>query len=335
LKVFLLTFFFLFEVHAAGPFGVGQKDFVFKDSLRNRELSTHVWYPVDSKAKLSPEFDKSPFVSPKVAKDVPLLASTQKYPVVLLSHGSMGLAKRLFWITGVLVRHGYIVIGVDHPGNKTGDSSVTGLVYVWERAKDLSLALDQVHETPEFKNHLDLSKVAAIGHSAGGTTVLLLGGGRFSWEHFSNPTPNCEGSGDPFYAKQCAELETFAFKSLSKNAVEADYTDKRVKSIIALDPGFVRSFKPETLKKMNKNLKVFIADQLSTPQDEIYSKEFPQLLPEGTAEIVPNTYHMSFMSACKPGLPKDDSELKVLCAGNEQKLKIQSQLAAKILGYLP
>ena len=323
-----------FNAGATDSYGVGQRDYVLQDSARSRKLATHVWYPVDSGTQMSPAQANGPFLPVVAALNAPLAGTPPKrFPVVLLSHGSMGMAKRLFWLTEHLVRHGIVVLGVDHPGNRTGDSSAEGAVRQWDRAKDLSFALDRLVELPEFKSHLDLTRVAAAGHSAGGTTVLLLAGARFSASQFTNPSPKCSGTDDPYYSKQCEQLKAIDFKTYPRNVVEGNYTDPRVQAIVAFDPGFVRSFKAESLRKLKAKPLLFIAEKLAVPQDELYSKEFARYLPSISVETVPGSFHMTFMNACKPGLPPDDPELKELCAGNDQKLRIQKEVAEKSLAF--
>ncbi|MGZ5278636.1 MAG: alpha/beta hydrolase family protein, partial [Pseudobdellovibrionaceae bacterium] len=262
------------------------------------------------------------------AKNAAFPKDSKSFPVILLSHGSMGLASRLFWLGQYFVRQGAVVVAVDHPGNMFGDSSADGVVRVWDRAKDLSFGLDQVLKDPEFGSHLDLTRVSAAGHSVGGTTVLLLAGARFYFEQLGNPTPNCAGSKDPFYQKQCDQFKILDYKAYGKPVVEGDYSDSRIKSVIALDPGFARSLQSASVGKLGERAFVFVAEKLAAPQDEIHSRDYLKLL-AGNAEIVPNSVHMSFLMVCKDGLPLDDVEIQQLCSDRDQKLRIQKEVAKK------
>lgn len=319
---------------ANNSYQVGIRDYNFMDQTRHRKIATHVWYPVESKTQIAAQKQKGPFVPVTGALNSPISNLSQKYPVVLLSHGSMGLANRLFWLGEALVQNGFIVIAVDHPGNMFQDSSADGLMRVWDRAKDLSYALDNVSRTSELGSHLDLDHVSAIGHSAGGAAVLLLAGARFSAERFQNPIPLCEGSQDPVYQKECNELKAFNYRAFDKKVVEGDYSDKRVKAIVGLDPGFTRSFDPASLKNLKPKALVFIAEKLEEPQDEIYSKDFLKLLPSGQAEVVKGSVHMTFLQACKEGLPIEDPELKALCSTRDEKLRLQKQVSEKLIQFL-
>ncbi|MFL5813060.1 MAG: alpha/beta hydrolase family protein [Bdellovibrionia bacterium] len=334
----LLSFIVVANGTAREPYSVGSRDFTFLDKARDRKITTHVWFPsnasADAKTPAQPQAQKGPFLPVVAAPNAPLPKGSDQYPVVLLSHGSMGLANRLFWLADVLVKNGIIVIAVDHPGNMFGNSSADGLMRVWDRPKDLRFALDEVLKTHEFQNRIDLSKVSVAGHSAGGAAALLLGGARFSFAQFTNPVPNCGGSRDPMYKKQCDELSKLDFKSYGKDVIEGDYSDPRIKSVVALDPGFTRSFNPQTLRQLKTPL-VLIASKLAEPQDEIFSLDFLKLLKPSQAEVVPESVHMTFLMACRPGLEKvEDPELKELCADTQRKLQIQKRVAERTLRFL-
>lgn len=332
-KLIVLGAFVVFAAPAFASYGVGQREFTFNDTPRARNLKTFVWYPVDSKLKTSPIEELGPFLPVMVAKDAPLVALPKTFPIVMISHGSGGSANRLFWLVEHLVKNGFIAIAVNHPGNMIRDNSGDGMMRVWNRAPDLSFALDHVLKTSEFKNRLDVSRVGAVGHSAGGTTVLLLGGARLSKAKFKSPIPNCAGTKDPFYKKLCDQVKAADLNSYSKEAVEADYTDPRVTAVVSLDPGFAESFDANSLKNMKAKTLVLIADKVNEPENEIHSRDFLKLMPTPTSEVVPNSIHMTFLTACKTVRPEDDPEEKELCAKNEDKLRIQKEVSEKTLAF--
>lgn len=324
----LVSFFF-----ASSGFAVtGQRNYEFTDASRKRMLRTFVWYPAAADS-IPKELTKGPFQPVIAARDAPVLKQSGRFPVVLLSHGSGGTADKLFWLTDALVNKGFIVVAIDHAGNMTGDNSGKGLIEVWLRPQELSFALDKVSALTEFKDQLDLSRVAAVGHSAGGTTALLLVGARFSKERFESPVPNCHGTKDPYLAVWCKEIETLDLKSYSAETLTRDYGDKRVRVSVALDPGFARSFAPDSLNDVRDKVHLFVADRLSTPFDEIHSKDFLKILGTSAAEIVPDSIHMTFLQPCSAGVPKDDPELKELCANNESKASIQNKVAESIVAF--
>ena len=311
----------------------GQRTYEFSDTTRNRTLKTFVWYPAVSTSKAE-KLTQGPFQPVLAARDAIMAKQSGKFPVVLLSHGSGGTADKLFWMADALVNEGFIVIAVNHVGNMTGDNTGKGLIEVWSRPIDLSFALDKVSALNEFKDYLDLTRVAAVGHSAGGTTALLLAGARFAKEKFESPVPNCHGTKDPYLAVWCKQIDSLDLKAYSAETLTRDYGDKRVRLAVAFDPGFAKSFAPDSLNTVKEKIHVFVADKLFTPFDEIYSKDFVKILGASIAEIVPKSIHMTFLQPCSAGIPKDDLELRELCADNEAKVSIQTKVAEKTVAFL-
>lgn len=334
MRVLFLLLAFISSPSFANYSNVGQRTFEFLDSARERKIFTTVWYPALDTALPTVLGGQGPFVPVVAAENSPVHPSEEQYPIVLLSHGSGGTADKLFWLADYLVRRGIIVIAVNHPGNMTGDNSGQGLIEVWKRPGDLSFALDRILESRDFRKHMDLSRVGTVGHSAGGTTALLLAGGRFSSDRFTSPVPHCRGTKDPYFSIWCEQIDKLDLKSYKKTVIEGDYHDTRVSAAVAIDPGFSKSFDPKSLKRIAKKAYVFAAEKLFSPFDEIYSKNFIQLLGPESFEIIPQSVHMSFLQGCKPALPNNDPELRELCANNDLKIKIQDTTAKKTLEFL-
>ncbi|GEA12905.1 serine hydrolase domain-containing protein [Alteromonas sp. KUL49] len=89
-----------------------------------RPMLTHMFYPTVEKhttplllgASESPLFHAGDVV----VDGTP--ASQQKYPLVLMSHGTGGSAPQMLWLASALVKAGYIVAAVNHHGNTAFES---------------------------------------------------------------------------------------------------------------------------------------------------------------------------------------------------------------------
>ncbi len=100
------------------------------------------------------------------------------FPVVLFSHGFTGIRVQSSFLTSHLASHGMIVVSPEHPSRDL--FNVLGGTASGDRADsvdDLLQSLDLIttagsDATSRFNGHVDAERVAAVGHSAGGGTVL-------------------------------------------------------------------------------------------------------------------------------------------------------------------
>ncbi len=122
-----------------------------------------------------------------VARDAPLYPWGGPFPLVLLSHGFAGVRFQDMTLCEYLASHGYIVVAPDHTKNAFVSAFPEGpvifnpLATPWSyahRMKDISFLIDVFTDLnaadPEgfWTGRVDLTRVGAIGHSFGGTTVL-------------------------------------------------------------------------------------------------------------------------------------------------------------------
>ena len=100
------------------------------------------------------------------------------FPVVLFSHGFTGIRMQSSFLTSHLASHGMIVVSPEHPSRDL--TNVLGGTASGDRADsvdDLLQSLDLItaagaDATSRFNGHVDAERVAALGHSAGGGTIV-------------------------------------------------------------------------------------------------------------------------------------------------------------------
>ena len=154
-----------------------------------------VWYPAVAGTTGTQTYDVRDFVPDALralltgdapatftiaaGRDAAVATSTDgTFPVVLFSHGFTGMRLQSSFLTSHLASWGFVVAAPDHPSRDL--SNVLGGTASGDRADsvdDLLATLDLLstaHDDPAspFHQRLDLDAVAAVGHSAGGGTVL-------------------------------------------------------------------------------------------------------------------------------------------------------------------
>ncbi len=153
-----------------------------------RPLSTVIWYPTEDavETKDFPLGAPEPlFLLREVGIDAPVRTTPRTFPVVLLSHGTGGSAFQLGWFGRSLAACGYVAVAVNHHGNTSVEPYTPhGFLLWWERAKDLTAALDLLLADPQLGDRIDVTRIGAAGFSLGGYTALAAVGGRCSLEHF-------------------------------------------------------------------------------------------------------------------------------------------------------
>lgn len=108
-----------------------------------RPLAWSAWYPASDDAIESPPTTPSWFKQRAVAPNAPMKMSSNPQPLVLLSHGSGGVAAGLEWLGYRLAQSGFVALSINHHGH-TGSEPYRpeGFLCLWERATDLSALLD-------------------------------------------------------------------------------------------------------------------------------------------------------------------------------------------------
>jgi predicted dienelactone hydrolase len=309
--------------HAGDPPPVGFETREFVDASRSnwqntghRPLSTVIWYPAAATAPLSVPQVGDPagrafFVQRQFAVAGPLSEQVQRYPIVLLSHGSTSVNLSLGWLGAYLAEHGYIAAAVNHHGNTGAEGQLLsqGFMAPWERAADLSALLDQMLADPKFGAHIDNSRVFAAGHSAGGATVIMIAGGQFSGEEIAkfctSPTTASDASCEPreLIAKAIAELEQLRTHDPAVQAslarAKRSYRDGRIRAVVAMAPAVGPAFTEATLHGIATPVFIVTAKEDAVTPPATNALRYSRLIPDARLLTVPgNANHFTFGSEC-------------------------------------
>lgn len=204
-----------------GPYSVGIIDRELVDEERGRRLMASIWYPADETGTFAPltqhpdavakalgnltglpglPFQQLQYFTTHATANVAIASEAEPFPVLVFSHGMVGLRLQNSPMLQELASWGYIVVAIDH----TDAAAVTVFPDGEARFYDLERfgipddvevdkrlmneyvfpvwVADQrfVYDTletwqandPLLAGRLDLTKIGSFGHSFGGATAL-------------------------------------------------------------------------------------------------------------------------------------------------------------------
>ena len=151
--------------------GVGFRD--IRVEAGGETLRVALWYPADAASEWT---TVGPFTM-AASRDAPIGGGL--HGLVLLSHGTGGGRLNHRGTAIRLAAAGYIVAAPEHAGDSWRDGRHSGTAANWRRRpRQLSAVLDRLLGDDEFGARIDPARIGAVGHSAGGYSVLALIGGR-------------------------------------------------------------------------------------------------------------------------------------------------------------
>jgi len=197
------------EMHS--KFSVGTDYMAFKDKKRdNRIIHVKVWYPTSAHEGISDLYCQNPTESLNGVMGMPgfvfghltlvkigafyksdILNSTNKYPLIIYSHGTVSTNIDNTELLQELAGNGYIVIAIDfkfsYESYHLNKSEATAMnleaqkkfiaslfqKVVSNQVEDILFCINEM-QTKKYRlsDHIDFSKISLIGHSLGGATSI-------------------------------------------------------------------------------------------------------------------------------------------------------------------
>ncbi len=271
-----------------------------------------VWYPAQSDADAKPQrippVGAAIFEAAPAAAEAKIAVNPAKLPLILLSHGTGGTAQSLAWFATALASRGYIVVGVNHPGNNAMEPyTVQGFTLWWERAKDISTVLDDMLADPDFGAHIDRRRIGGAGFSLGGYTMIELAGAKTSREHYAEI---CRAAPDQVSCKPPPEFPDLLAKSGALATTDpayakalreagASYRDSRIRAVFTMAPALGPAFAPASLKTIAIPVAIVAGAQDSIVPVEANAKYDAAQIPHAALTIFPGDVdHYVFVDEC-------------------------------------
>jgi predicted dienelactone hydrolase len=273
---------------------VGTSTLEIKDSARNRNLTTEIWFSAASGSQAQGFSPLLPIAAIDIARNAQPDPTFVKRPLIVVSHGNWGTRFSQGWLARQLVLAGYVVITPSHPGTMNDNRNMAGAVRLWERSQDVRVVLDQVLADKQWAPLIDAQRIGFWGHSFGGWTGVSLAGGRFDVQQMmalcAQQQPKdmyCEGA------------LTDEAKAVATNGSADDYRDPRIKAfyLAATGPGVGMS--ADSLKSIQVPMAFDTAklDTVLAPNEN--ANYLAKTIP-GATEVMRSVGHFSYVPMCKP-----------------------------------
>lgn len=231
--------------------------------------------------------------------------------LILLSHGTGGTELNHHNLATRLAAVGYLVAAPRHPGDNWQDRSlITSGRYFSERPRQLSRVLDALLASPEWGPRIPADRIGAVGHSAGGYSVLALAGAQAEPQRAAQHCRTVQD--DPGFcalAKGPSAAEAAAPASSAPSAVapaaaepRVSVPDQRIRAVVALAPMAV-VFTPESLAAITVPVRVIVAEHDAVLNGRYHGGHVAAHLPRGRASTVPGAGHFAFMAQATFPLP--------------------------------
>ena len=277
-----------------GNITVGSSTIELEDSARSRKLTSEMWYPAEPGAQVQSFSPLPPLAGIDVARQASPEANVGRRPLIVVSHGNWGTRFSQGWFNREMVKAGFVVLSVSHPGTMNEDQTAAGRLRIWDRARDVSTALDAVLANPQWSSLIDTNRIGFAGHSFGGFTGVSLAGGRFDLQRQRSACSNMV-SKDLY----CQGLLTEDYSKVSIANMSDSYLDKRFKAFYIMATGPAQGFTPESLASIQAPFMVDTAKFDTVLEAKSNSSALARQI-AGATEIVREAGHFDYVPLCRP-----------------------------------
>ncbi len=241
--------------------------------------------------------------------------------LILLSHGTGGSELGHSTLAQALAHSGYLVAALRHPGDNWQDTSLRdgpgASRYFVQRPRQVSHVIDALLQDPLWKDRIASDskgpRIGAMGHSAGGYTVLALAGGQADMARLATHC-NQDRAQDPIFCSMGRSQPDTAAASAppgtapSNTAPPPTVGDTRVRAVAALAPVGAPLSGP-SLARISVPTLLVQAEQDRFLVPRFHSGWIAQHMPTAQLQSVPGAWHFVFMDTPSMPLPTPDGDI--------------------------
>jgi predicted dienelactone hydrolase len=271
-----------------------------------------LYYPTTDAARVIP---MGPFPQTVAINGTP---EPKTKSLIVMSHGTAGTETGFATLAQALARHGYLVASVEHVGDTWQDQSMRASLarYFAERPRQASRVIDTLLADPQWRARIAKGAdgrplIGALGHSAGGYTVLALAGGK---PVISRMQRHCETNAelDPVLCKLSSSIGGASMQAgaAADGQEEPVQADTRVRAVMALAPLGVALSAP-SLAAITVPVAIYAGEKDTFLVPRFHAQWVKQNMPgpHATLQLVPNAGHYAFMNTPTMDLPSPDGSV--------------------------
>jgi len=259
--------------------------------------------------------------------------------LILLSHGTGGTELNHHNLGTRLARDGYLVAAVRHAGDNWQDRSLLASGrYFSERPLQLSRVLDALLASPEWGPRIPADRIGAVGHSAGGYSVLALAGAEAerqrSAQHCRTVQDDpgyCSLAKGPAAATEAPGSQAVpAARAAAPEARPVSVPDRRIRAVVALAPMAV-VFTAESLAAITVPVRVIVAEHDAVLSGKYHGGHVVASLPGVQASTAAGAGHFAFMAQPTFPLPSAAGDAAANPPGFDRAaflLRLENEVAA-------
>lgn len=303
---------------AVGPtykVGVTYRRFVPREPYDWRGARTHallatVWYPAAASAREVPQWIGAPpaalAAAGRAAPDAALAPAPERFPLIVISHGTGGAALAMAWLGTRLAARGFITVAVNHPGNNGLEPyTAQGFSLWWLRARDLHAVIDGMLADHELAPRIDARRIGAAGFSLGGYTMIEIAGGRTSpaFFEFCRQHPQAHRCAGPpefpdLVPRVLTLLKTDAGYRAAVATASESYRDPRVRAVFAIAPANGGVLMPRSLAHISTPVEIVAGSADVIEPVNSNAKLLAAHIPGSHLVLFPGVGHYAFFATC-------------------------------------
>ena len=289
-----------------------------------------LYYPTVAPAQAVP---MGPF-EPHVAIQGPPDATVKG--LIILSHGTGGSELAHSSLAEALARNGYLAAALRHPGDNWQDRSLlkdpTGAFFS-QRPRQVTRVIDALLNDPQWRDRIarDASgpRIGAVGHSAGGYTVLALAGGEPDLFRIASHC-GAEAREDLIFCGM-GTRERAPGTAAPVSGPHTSLADARVRAVVALAPlGVV--FTARSLADIRIPVALYEAEDDRFLVPRYHAEWVARNVPEVQMHRVPNAWHFAFVDPPTRAIASEDGDVAADPPGFDRRAFLE-QLAQDIPAF--